>query len=92
MWGRKVRRIRELEEQLVDARQNMAQVKLDLGALPGRVVHVRRGVWYTFSTQFRVGQDLDNAEWRHVFLGARNEGPFFDGSAAASSSWTGERT
>lgn len=81
MFGRKARKIRELEEQLLDALENLACVTLEFPG-PARAsfeaAPVRKGAWYRASIEFQVADDGNS--FRNVFLGERPDvPPYFDG-------------
>jgi hypothetical protein len=80
MWGRKAKRIRELEEQLVDARENVARVNVQIPRGMVMVAEVRRGVWHTVSYRFMVDQTLKNVDFGDVSVVANELTPYFDGS------------
>lgn len=82
MFGRKARRIAELEAELKDARENLTNVTVQFPA-PARTAFeaaaVRKGVWHTASVRFMV--DDAGSRLHGMYLGEEEApGPYFDGS------------
>lgn len=88
MFNRKAKRIAELEQQLEEARRDLAIAVVPLGPLRQKV-EVRTGRWYEVRFRFRhTGAPfLDLAD---LFLGADDAtSPYFEGTATqeGSTAW-----
>lgn len=85
IWGRKARRIAELEAALQDALENLVTVVVPTPEpIHATLVGVTKDRWYRVSYMVRVGRDGLPATREH-FVGYADEEPttYFDGT------WTG---
>ena len=82
MFGRKARRIAELEAEVADVRDNLTNVTVQFPT-PARIAFeataVRKGVWHTASVRFMV--DDAGSRLHGMYLGEEEApGPYSDGS------------
>ena len=82
MFGRKARRIAELEAEVADVRENLTNVTVQFPT-PARIAFeataVRKGVWHTASVRFMV--DDAGSRLHGMYLGEEEApGPYSDGS------------
>lgn len=94
MFGRKAKRIAELEGKLQDALENLVHVTVQFPK-PAQVafeaVRVRKGVWHQASVSFKV--DDHGSTLTGMYLGEQPPvQEYFDGSNVEqwTDSWTGE--
>lgn len=90
MFGRKQKRIEELEAELRDALANLVNVTVQFpepARASFRAAAARKGQWYRASAQFRVGDD--SRELTDIFISESPSDPYFDG-AVTSVEWSGD--
>jgi hypothetical protein len=99
MFGKKARRIRELEADLVEAKTKLvrAHVLLPPSLLGPGVVDIpelRVGEWYTYSVRFRVPAKGVAAQTGNLSITSSPLPAYFDGNTVARGdgdhSWTGD--
>lgn len=89
MWGRKARRIRELEASLQDALDNLMTVQVQFPASVWQTVRgIRKGMWYRVSYLFMAS--ADSVSYGDVFVGEEQAGQvYFEGTTKPEWAWEG---
>ena len=93
MFGRKARRIAELEAEVADVRENLTNVTVQFPT-PARIAFeataVRKGVWHTALVRFMV--DDAGSRLHGMYLGEEEApGPYSDGSMPWLLSHSGQK-
>ncbi len=79
MWGRKQRRIDELEEKLRAAIEDQVTVQVHMPQdVVTTVQQLPKGIWYRVSYMFRVATEYNGVEYSGAFVGTQPV-PYFDG-------------
>jgi hypothetical protein len=92
MFGRKAKRIAELEAALRDERENRVNVTL---RLPHHITHQMAGLplgqWYRLSFRFQVADKEGTAAFADMGLFQDDTpGPYFDGAVSGGGEWVGK--